>query len=115
VLAADVKGEDYAFAQPSLLAHKQRKLELRAGLPAARGRTGTASGYSHQAIRDAERRLAEQSEHAYRTFIAAWQPTPPAGRRQPPGPTPVGMGVDVTAATGARLPEPTKGYAARQG
>jgi hypothetical protein len=74
-----VKGEDYAFAQPSLVAHKQRKLELRAGLPAARGRTGAASGYSHQAVRDAERRLAEQSELAYRTLIAAWQPThPPA-------------------------------------
>lgn len=33
-----IKGEDYAFALPSLIAHKQRKLELRAGLPAARGR-----------------------------------------------------------------------------
>ena len=104
-----VKGEDYAFAQPSLVAHKQRKLELRAGLPAARGRRGTASGYSHQAVRDAERRLAEQSELAYRTFIAAWQPTPPADRRQPPGPTPVGVAVDVAAATGARLPKPPKG------
>jgi hypothetical protein len=25
-----IKGEDYAFAMPSLIAHKQRKLELRA-------------------------------------------------------------------------------------
>jgi transposase len=72
-----VKGEDYAFARPSLIAHKQRKLELRAGQPAARGRKGTASGYYHKTVRDAERRLAEQAEHAYRTFIAAWQPTPP--------------------------------------
>jgi len=108
-----VKGEDYAFAQPSLVAHKQRRPKLRAGLPAGRGRKGTASGYSLQAVRDAERRLAEQSEHAYRTFIAGWQPTPPAGRHQPPGPTPVG--VDVAAATGARLPKPEKGQAARQG
>jgi transposase len=30
-----VTGEDYAYAQPSLLAHTQRKLELRAGLPPA--------------------------------------------------------------------------------
>ena len=30
-----IKGEDYAYAQPSLVAHKRRKLELRAGLPAA--------------------------------------------------------------------------------
>lgn len=107
-----VKSEDYAFAQPSLIARKQRTLELRAGLPPSPGRKGKASGYSLQAVRDAERRLAEQSEHAYRTFIAGWQPTPPAGRRQPPGPTPVG--VDVVAATGARLPKPTKGEAARQ-
>jgi hypothetical protein len=28
-----VKGQDYALAQPSLVAHKRRKLELRAGLP----------------------------------------------------------------------------------
>ena len=110
-----VKGEDYAFARPSLIAHKQRKLELRAGQPAARGRKGPASGYYHPAVRDAERRLAEQTEHAYRTFTAAWQPTPPPGRRQPPAPTPVGVGVDVAAATGTRLPKPTKGQAARQG
>jgi hypothetical protein len=31
-----IKGEDYAFALPSLIAHKQRKLELRAGAPSAR-------------------------------------------------------------------------------
>jgi hypothetical protein len=76
-----VKGEDYAFAQPSLVAHKRRKLELRAGLPATRGRKGTASGYSLKAVRVAERRLAEQAEHAYRTLTAGWQPNPPA--RQP--------------------------------
>jgi transposase len=34
-----IKGEDYAYAQPSLVAHKRRKLELRAGHPATRGRT----------------------------------------------------------------------------
>ena len=35
--------EDYAFAQPSLVAHKRRKLELRAGRASARRRKGTAS------------------------------------------------------------------------
>jgi hypothetical protein len=49
------KGEDYAFAEPSLVAHKRRKLELRAGHASARGRKGTASGYSLSAIRTAER------------------------------------------------------------
>ncbi len=69
-----IKGEDYAFAQPSLVAHKRRKLELRAGLASARGRKGTASGYSLKAVRTAERQLAAQAETAYRTMVAAWQP-----------------------------------------
>ena len=106
-----IKGEDYAFAQPALIAHKQRKLELRAGLPAAHGRKGKASGYSLQAVRDAERQLVEQAEHAYRTMIAGWQPTNPT-RRPPPA---SGAGVGVAAATGARLPRPSRGTAARQG
>ena len=98
-----IKGEDYAFAQPALVAHKQRKLELRAGLPAARGRKGKASGYSLKAVREAERRLTEQSEHAYRTFVAGFQPVPAT------------RGVGVAATNGARLPGPSKGKAARQG
>jgi transposase len=109
-----VKGEDYAFAQPSLVAHKRRKLELRAGLPATRGRKGTASGYSLKAVRVAERRLAEHAEHAYRTLTAGWQPNPPA--RQPAAHTAAPpAGVDVAATTGARLTRPSKGTAARQG
>jgi hypothetical protein len=67
--------------QPSLVAHKHRQLELRAGHPATRGRRGTASGYSLKAVRDAERRLAEQAELAYQTVTAAWQPRPPAPSR----------------------------------
>ena len=66
-----IKGEDYAYAQPSLVVHKRRKLELRAGHPATRGRPGKASGYSLQAIRAAERDLAAQAETAYRTTVAA--------------------------------------------
>lgn len=71
-------GTRYAYAQPFLVAHKHRQLELRAGHPATRGRKGTASGYSLKAVRDAERHLAEQAELAYQTVTAAWQPTPPA-------------------------------------
>lgn len=78
------KGEDYAFAQPSLLAHKRRKLELRAGLPPTRGRRGTAAGYSVRAVRAAERDLAAQAEAAYRTLVAGWQPTRPRGIPSPP-------------------------------
>ena len=40
------RGEDYAFARPSLTAKKLRALELKAGMPSRRGQKGTASGYS---------------------------------------------------------------------
>jgi transposase len=76
-----IKQEDYAFALPSLIAHKQRKLELRAGQPAARGRKGNAARYSLKAVRAAERDLAAQGEAAYRTMVAAWQPARPARAR----------------------------------
>jgi hypothetical protein len=73
-----IKGEDYAFAMPSLVAHKQRKLQLRAGVPAARGRKGRAAPYSLKQVRAAERELAAQGELAYRTMVANWRPNPPA-------------------------------------
>jgi Transposase IS116/IS110/IS902 family len=76
-----IKGEDYAFALPSLVAHKRRKLELRAGLPAHRGQKGRSASYSLKAVRAAERELAGQAETAYRTMVAAWQPTPTRRQR----------------------------------
>src|SRR5438034_10996999 len=57
-----IKGQDYAFALPSLIAHKQRKLELRAGAPPARGRKDQAARYSLAAVRAAERDPAAQGE-----------------------------------------------------
>jgi transposase len=93
------RGEDYAFAQPSLIAHKRRKLELRAGMPTAHGRKGNAAGYSLNAVRAAERDLAEQAEAAYRTMVATWQPTRPTSPRRKVA------GVD--ASNGTRLVKPT--------
>ena len=74
---------------------------------------GLLTGYSLQAVRDAERRPAEQAEHAY-PHPHRRMATPPTGtttrpRRSPPA------GVDVAATTGARLTRPSKGTAARQG
>ena len=40
------RGEDYAFARPSLTDKKLRALELRAGMPARRGQKGAAANYS---------------------------------------------------------------------
>ena len=120
-----ISGEDYAYAQPSLVAHKRRKLELRAGLPSARGQKGKSAGYSLQAVRAAERDLAAQAEVAYRVTIAAWQPTRPTGKTAAGTPATrtaatrrAGAGrpgVDVAATTGARLSRPSRGNAARQG
>jgi transposase len=91
-----IRQEDYAFALPSLIAHKQRKLELRAGAPPARGRKGRAARYSLTAVRAAERDLAAQSEAAYRTMVAAWQPRRPAGKKV----------TGAAASTGTRLIKP---------
>jgi transposase len=92
-----VKGEDYAFALPSLIAHKKRKLELRAGAPPSRGRKGQAASYSLAAVRAAERDLAAQAEAAYRTMVAAWQPTRPAPGKKATG---------AAASKGTRLFKP---------
>ena len=113
------KGEDYAYAQPSLVAHKRRKLELRAGLPAARGQKGKSAGYSLKAVRAAERDLAAQAEAAYRVTVATWQPRRPgtgSTARSAPGKAGATRpGVDVAATNGARLSRPSRGNAARQG
>ena len=98
------KGEDYAFARPSLTAQKMRRLELRAGMPAKRGQKGKAAGYSLKEIRARERALTEQAEHAYRQVVADWQAERPARDEE-----------GVAAANGARLSRPSDGaIAARQ-
>ena len=93
-----IKGEDYAFALPSLIARKQRKLELRAGAPPARGRKGDAAPYSLAAVRAAERDLAAQGEAAYRTMVAAWQPSSPVHKKA--------AGAAAAASKGTRLIQP---------
>lgn len=94
-----IKGEDYAFAMPSLVSHKQRKLELRAGYPTQRGnRKGKAASYSLKEVRAAERELTTQAEIAYRTMVAGWQPTRPAGK-----PTRSTVVVGADASNGTRL------------
>jgi hypothetical protein len=97
------KGEDYAFARPSLTAQKLRRLELRAGLPSKRGQKGKAAAYSLKEVRRRENELTEQAEHAYRQLVADWQAK---GPKNPKG---------VAAANGARLSRPSDGAtAARQ-
>lgn len=72
------KGEDYAFARPSLVAHKRRSLELAAGAQSRRGPiAGPSRDYHIKQLRDAEKTLVEQEERAYEVLVAHWQPQKP--------------------------------------
>ena len=98
------RGQDYAFARPSLTAKKLRALELKAGMPSRRGQKGTAAGYSLNDVRAREKALAEQAEHADTQLVADWQAKAPTNRN-----------AGVAAANGARLSRPSTGAtAARQ-
>ncbi len=66
------RGEDYAFAQPSLTNKKMRRLELQAGAPPRQGGRGIWS--TNEAMRDAERELALQAQRAYERTVKDRQP-----------------------------------------
>jgi transposase len=65
------RGEDYAFAQPSLTRKKMRRLELAAGAP--KGQGGRSVWSTNLAMRDAERALALQAQRAYERTVSDWQ------------------------------------------
>jgi hypothetical protein len=70
------RDEHYAHAQPSLTAKKLRKLELKAG--AKRYERSAAGVYSaNEAMRAAERRVAEQAEASYVRMVRDWQAMAP--------------------------------------
>jgi transposase len=76
------RNEDYAFARPSLNAHKRRHLELAAGATSRRGpAAGPSRDYHVKRLRDAEKQLVEQAERAYEVMVAHWQPQRPAATR----------------------------------
>lgn len=75
------KGDDYAFARPSLVAHKRRSLELAAGATPHPGPVaGPSRDYHVKQLRDAEKALVEQEERAYEVLVAHWQPQKPQPR-----------------------------------
>lgn len=76
------KAEDYHWARPALVAHKNRALELQAGQPMKKGnQRGPAYAYNVKALREQEMRIAEQAERNYEHFVSQWQPhRPKAGR-----------------------------------
>jgi transposase len=89
------RGEDYAFAQPSLTAKKMRRLELAAGAPRRQG--GRDVWSTNTKMRAAERALALQAQRAYERTVADWQ-------------TKAG----ASATPGRASQRPTKATAARQ-
>ena len=90
------RGEDYAFAQPSLTTKKLRRLELAAGAPPRQG--GRHVWSTNTAMRHAERELALQAQRASERTVADWQANK-AG---------------ASATPGRASHEPSKGIAARQ-
>jgi transposase len=71
------RGEDYAFAQPSLTKKKMRRLEIAAGAPRWQG--GRSVWSTNDAMRKAERELALQAQRAYERTVADWQQKKGAG------------------------------------
>lgn len=73
------RGEDYAFARPTLVAQKIRQAELAGGAPRRKG-SGSRKGSAVSATqrKELEKQLAAQAEVAYRRLVADWRP---AGRR----------------------------------
>jgi hypothetical protein len=95
--------QDYAYAQPSLTKKKLRRLEIAAGAPKYQGRSNIWS--TNNAMREAERALAEQAEHAYKNTVRDWQAA------QAKKPT---VEVGASATPGRASNKPSKGKAARQ-
>jgi hypothetical protein len=96
-----IRGQDYAFAQPSLTAKKSRALQLATGAPSRKGQVRAGAGARTPAIRHAEHALALQAEHAYRRTISDWNAAAPTK-----------AGASVTP--GRASQRPSKGKAARQ-
>jgi transposase len=63
--------QDYAYAQPSLTKKKLRRLELTAGAP-SRKAIKTGLWAANDAMRQAERELAQQAETAYARTVRDW-------------------------------------------
>jgi transposase len=77
------RGEDYAFARPSLTREKLRRLELMTGAEPQKGkRIGVfATKEQHQL----DKELAAQAELAYRRLVQDWQPAINKGTGAAPG------------------------------
>jgi transposase len=93
------RGEDNAFARPSLVREKIRKLELATGAERRKGKRNPVRVFATREQHQPDKELAAQAELAYRRLMADWQPS----RKQGAG-----------AAPGRASSGPSSGQAARQ-
>jgi transposase len=96
------KREDYAFAQPSRVRAKVRRVELDAGAPPLATRHGGQRISASAIERDTERALAHQAEVAYKRLIADWKASGP------------GKSTGAGATHGHASSKPSKRQATRQ-
>jgi transposase len=68
------RGEDYAFARPSLTREKIRKLELATGAERRKGKRNPVRIFATREQHQLDRELAAQAELAYRRLVQDWQP-----------------------------------------
>src|SRR5215210_5644141 len=93
------RGEDYAFARPSLVRRKIRRLQLTAGAPRAKPGPNRDPVWN-TTTEEAEKRFAAQAEAAYLRLVSDWQASGPRA----------GAGATPERASS----RPSKGKAARQ-
>jgi len=68
------KEADYLWARPALVAKKTRDMELASGQPMKKGgKPGSAYAYNVKTLRNQEKTIAENAEHAYEHLVGAWQ------------------------------------------
>jgi hypothetical protein len=71
------RGEDCAFQRPATVARKLRRLELAAGAPRRQPGPKSQTVWAPTAQHQAELRLTEQAEVAYRRLVCDWQASGP--------------------------------------
>ena len=68
------RGEDYAFARPSLTREKLRRLELMLGAERRQGKRNPDRVFATREQPQLDKELAAQAELAYRRLVKDWQP-----------------------------------------
>jgi transposase len=79
------RGEDYAFARPSLTREKIRKLELATGAERRKGKRNPVRIFATREQHRLDKQLAAQAELAYRRLAQDWQPAINKGTGAAPG------------------------------